>query len=97
VKEKLLDNVLSAIPQDITREEWLQALPQALVAGFVKTDIEFQQKGMDLYPFCCSFIFLCCILYLFSLCVHFCGHRLIFQFDTNDRGDFWDNCDICCN
>ncbi|XP_011023736.1 PREDICTED: probable protein phosphatase 2C 5 isoform X1 [Populus euphratica] len=45
VKEKLLDNVLSAIPQDITREEWLQALPQALVAGFVKTDIEFQQKG----------------------------------------------------
>ncbi|KAB5529178.1 hypothetical protein DKX38_019259 [Salix brachista] len=44
VKEKLLDNVLSAIPQDITREEWLQALPQALVAGFVKTDIEFQQK-----------------------------------------------------
>ncbi|MBA0591143.1 hypothetical protein Gorai_019828, partial [Gossypium raimondii] len=26
-------------------EEWLQALPRALVAGFVKTDIEFQQKG----------------------------------------------------
>ncbi|KAJ6876451.1 protein phosphatase 2C 5 isoform X2 [Populus alba x Populus x berolinensis] len=25
VKEKLLDNVLSAIPQDITREEWVQA------------------------------------------------------------------------
>ncbi|KAJ6380349.1 hypothetical protein OIU76_016919 [Salix suchowensis] len=45
VKEKLLDNVLSAIPQDISREEWLLALPQALVAGFVKTDIEFQQKG----------------------------------------------------
>ncbi|KAL5565947.1 hypothetical protein UlMin_029111 [Ulmus minor] len=44
-KEKLLDNVLSAIPQGISREEWLQALPRALVAGFVKTDIEFQQKG----------------------------------------------------
>lgn len=44
-KENLLDNVLSAIPQGISREEWLQALPRALVAGFVKTDIEFQQKG----------------------------------------------------
>ncbi|GFY89011.1 protein phosphatase 2C family protein [Actinidia rufa] len=45
-KENLLNNVLSAIPQGIDREEWLQALPRALVAGFVKTDIEFQQKGM---------------------------------------------------
>ncbi|KAM3704664.1 hypothetical protein ACB098_03G022900 [Castanea mollissima] len=44
-KENLLDNVLSAIPQESSREEWLQALPRALVAGFVKTDIEFQQKG----------------------------------------------------
>ncbi|KAK1370747.1 PPM-type phosphatase domain-containing protein [Heracleum sosnowskyi] len=44
-KENLLNNVLSAIPQGISKEEWLQALPQALVAGFVKTDIEFQQKG----------------------------------------------------
>ncbi|XP_041017656.1 probable protein phosphatase 2C 5 [Juglans microcarpa x Juglans regia] len=44
-KENLLANVLSAIPQGISREEWLQALPRALVAGFVKTDIEFQQKG----------------------------------------------------
>ncbi|XP_010528916.1 PREDICTED: probable protein phosphatase 2C 5 [Tarenaya hassleriana] len=44
-KECLLDNVLSAIPQGVSRDEWLQALPRALVAGFVKTDIEFQQKG----------------------------------------------------
>ncbi|XP_060219301.1 probable protein phosphatase 2C 5 [Lycium barbarum] len=44
-KENLLKNVLSAIPEGISREEWLQALPRALVAGFVKTDIEFQQKG----------------------------------------------------
>nr|GMD13563.1 probable protein phosphatase 2C 5 [Ipomoea batatas] len=44
-KENLLNNVLSAIPQGLDREEWLQALPRALVAGFVKTDIEFQQKG----------------------------------------------------
>ncbi|GMI85023.1 hypothetical protein like AT1G09160 [Hibiscus trionum] len=44
-KENLLGNILSAIPQGISREEWLQALPRALVAGFVKTDIEFQQRG----------------------------------------------------
>ncbi|KAG9129797.1 hypothetical protein Leryth_016005 [Lithospermum erythrorhizon] len=44
-KENLLNNVLSAIPQGVGREEWLQVLPRALVAGFVKTDIEFQQKG----------------------------------------------------
>ncbi|XP_020103011.1 probable protein phosphatase 2C 33 [Ananas comosus] len=44
-KEHLLDHVLSAIPQGISREEWLQALPRALVAGFVKTDIDFQRKG----------------------------------------------------
>ncbi|KAL3814654.1 hypothetical protein ACJIZ3_015922 [Penstemon smallii] len=44
-KENLLNNVLSAIPQSLSREEWLQALPRALVAGFVKTDIEFQQRG----------------------------------------------------
>lgn len=44
-KESLLNNVLSAIPQAASRDEWLQALPRALVAGFVKTDIEFQKKG----------------------------------------------------
>lgn len=38
---------MSAIPQDISRDEWLQALPRALVVGFVKTDIEFQQKGRE--------------------------------------------------
>lgn len=40
-----MNNVLCAVPEGASREEWLQALPQALVAGFVKTDIEFQQKG----------------------------------------------------
>lgn len=44
-EETLLSNVLSAIPEGVSREGWLQALPRALVAGFVKTDIEFQQKG----------------------------------------------------
>lgn len=44
-KENLLNHIMSAIPQGIGREEWLQALPRALVAGFVKTDIDFQRKG----------------------------------------------------
>ncbi|KAM0063705.1 putative PPM-type phosphatase domain superfamily [Helianthus debilis subsp. tardiflorus] len=44
-KANLSNDILSAIPQGCGREEWLQALPRALVAGFVKTDIEFQQKG----------------------------------------------------
>ncbi|XP_073113791.1 probable protein phosphatase 2C 33 [Elaeis guineensis] len=44
-KEHLLDNVMSAIPPGLGREEWLQALPRALVAGFVRTDIDFQRKG----------------------------------------------------
>uniref|UniRef100_A0A804M2J3 protein-serine/threonine phosphatase n=3 Tax=Zea mays TaxID=4577 RepID=A0A804M2J3_MAIZE len=36
---------MSALPPDIDREDWLQALPRALVAGFVKADIDFQRKG----------------------------------------------------
>lgn len=44
-KEHLLDDVMSAVPQGISREDWLQVLPRALVAGFVKTDIDFQGKG----------------------------------------------------
>ncbi|CAN1273979.1 Probable protein phosphatase 2C 12 [Linum perenne] len=45
-KENLLNNVISAIPQNLNQEEWLAALPRALVAGFVKTDKEFQVRGM---------------------------------------------------
>lgn len=44
-KENLLQNVLSAIPPDLSRDEWVAALPRALVAGFVKTDKDFQEKG----------------------------------------------------
>ncbi|CAA6671329.1 unnamed protein product [Spirodela intermedia] len=44
-KENLLSHILSAIPHGLGREEWLQALPRALVAGFVKTDKEFQRRG----------------------------------------------------
>ncbi|GAA0174516.1 protein phosphatase [Lithospermum erythrorhizon] len=43
-KENLLKNVLGAIPPDLSRDEWLSALPRALVAGFVKTDKDFQQR-----------------------------------------------------
>jgi len=46
-KENLLNNVLSVIPPDLNRDEWIAALPRALVAGFVKTDKDFQEKGMD--------------------------------------------------
>ncbi|KAF3951722.1 hypothetical protein ACB098_01G029800 [Castanea mollissima] len=44
-KENLLSNVLSAIPSDLNRDEWVAALPRALVAGFVKTDKDFQEKA----------------------------------------------------
>ncbi|GKE28614.1 probable protein phosphatase 2C 15 [Tanacetum coccineum] len=42
--DNLLSHILSAIPRGLGRDEWLQALPRALVAGFVKTDKEFQSK-----------------------------------------------------
>lgn len=44
-KEQLLNNILSAIPPDLNRDEWVSALPRALVAGFVKTDKDFQDRG----------------------------------------------------
>ncbi|CAL5333103.1 unnamed protein product [Camellia sinensis] len=43
-EENLLNNVLAAIPSDLNRDEWVAALPRALVAGFVKTDKDFQEK-----------------------------------------------------
>jgi hypothetical protein len=33
------------MPPDLNRDEWVAALPRALVAGFVKTDKDFQQRG----------------------------------------------------
>ncbi|TMW89213.1 hypothetical protein EJD97_017494 [Solanum chilense] len=44
-RDHLLNHVLGAIPCGLGRDEWLQALPRALVVGFVKTDKEFQKKG----------------------------------------------------
>lgn len=87
-KENLLANVLSAIPQGINRDEWLQALPRALVAGFVKTDIEFQQKGE--HPI------LLLHLYVFYFW-HFLSGSYILHLDINDRRDFWDDSYICCD
>lgn len=43
-KENVLKDVLSAIPPGLTRSEWSAYLPRALVAGFVKTDKEFQSQ-----------------------------------------------------
>ncbi|XP_028093026.1 probable protein phosphatase 2C 12 [Camellia sinensis] len=48
-EENLLNNVLAAIPSDLNRDEWVAALPRALVAGFVKTDKDFQEKGMGCF------------------------------------------------
>ncbi|KAL5227829.1 hypothetical protein ABZP36_016094 [Zizania latifolia] len=45
-RDNLINHVLSAMPRGLSREEWLHVLPRALVAGFVKTDKEFQSKGM---------------------------------------------------
>uniref|UniRef100_A0A5B6ZHV6 protein-serine/threonine phosphatase n=1 Tax=Davidia involucrata TaxID=16924 RepID=A0A5B6ZHV6_DAVIN len=44
-RDHLLNHVLGAMPHGLGRDEWLQALPRALVAGFVKTDKEFQVRG----------------------------------------------------
>ena len=44
-KENLLDNVTNAVPSGLSRDEWLAALPRAMVAGFVKTDKDWQKKG----------------------------------------------------
>ncbi|XP_010532274.1 PREDICTED: probable protein phosphatase 2C 15 isoform X1 [Tarenaya hassleriana] len=44
-RDNLLNHILTAIPRGLSREEWLHALPRALVAGFVKTDKEFQSRG----------------------------------------------------
>ncbi|XP_047336589.1 probable protein phosphatase 2C 12 [Impatiens glandulifera] len=44
-KENLVSNVFSALPSKLSREEWVAALPRALVAGFVKTDKDFQEKA----------------------------------------------------
>lgn len=51
-KENLLNNVLAAIPPDLNRDEWVAALPRAMVAGFVKTDKDLQERGISSLLFC---------------------------------------------
>lgn len=71
-RENLLNNILSAVPPDLNRDEWVSALPRALVAGFVKTDKDFQDKGMTSL-FLCSIRgskFLC--MNLPSTCIYAC-------------------------
>lgn len=80
----MLNNVLSAIPQSLGREEWLQALPRALVAGFVKTDIEFQQQGMLVWVLFAEIFFVWCM-------------SLIWLVVGDDRGDFWNDSYVCCD
>ncbi|PKA57086.1 putative protein phosphatase 2C 12 [Apostasia shenzhenica] len=46
-KENLLNNVVCGLPSDLSRDEWIAALPRALVAGFVKTDKDFQEKAQS--------------------------------------------------
>lgn len=75
---------MSAIPQAASRDEWLQALPQALVAGFVKTDIEFQHKGR--FP---SSV----IADLSELSLIACSYLEVLG--INDRRNFRDDGDIC--
>ncbi|XP_024393344.1 probable protein phosphatase 2C 5 isoform X1 [Physcomitrium patens] len=45
-KENLLNNVVNAVPSGLSRDEWLAALPRAMVAGFVKTDKDWRSKGI---------------------------------------------------
>ena len=52
-KEHLLSYVLSAMPSNLNRDDWIAALPRALVTGFVKTDKEFLEKGMLYLLDCC--------------------------------------------
>jgi len=65
-KEHLLEHVISALPPDIGRDDWLQALPPALVAGFVKADIDFQRKGTSFFLCKPSYYYLLRAVYIHS-------------------------------
>ena len=44
-KENLLNNVLAAIPPELSKDEWVVVLPRTSIAGFVKTDMDFQEEA----------------------------------------------------
>lgn len=77
-KENLLSNVLNAIPSDLNRDEWVAALPRALVAGFVKTDKDFQERGMSTFY---SNVIFCCMCAYF---LHF--YKDIFKVYVSSTG-----------
>jgi len=73
---------MSAIPQGVSREEWLQALPRALVVAFVKTDMEFQKKGTRRVFF----------VSLLELYLFMSTHS---KFNFTCRGNFWNDSYVC--
>lgn len=85
-RDHLLNHVLNAIPRGLGRDEWLQALPRALVAGFVKTDKEFQSRGME---FCLFSLHLFQLYYGLSLYLIPSSHLIFF------RTNFWNHSYIC--
>ena len=44
-KENLLNDVLAAIPPELSKDEWVAILPRTSVAGFVETDMDFQEEA----------------------------------------------------
>ncbi|KAF9677371.1 hypothetical protein SADUNF_Sadunf08G0100700 [Salix dunnii] len=71
-RENLLNHILGAIPHGLGREEWNQALPRALVAGFVKTDKEFQSRGMECFTLILQFFL---SLLVFHSTLYYCASR----------------------
>ncbi|KAI5065319.1 hypothetical protein GOP47_0020014 [Adiantum capillus-veneris] len=43
-RDNLLKDVMGLMPTSLSQDEWLALLPKALVAGFIKTDKEFQNR-----------------------------------------------------
>lgn len=90
-RENLLKHVLGAIPRGLGREEWLQALPRALVAGFVKTDKDFQSRGME-FATCLAFV----LPFSFFLYLEAPKQALIiFTLIIVCRRNFWYNSYLC--
>ena len=44
-KENLLNDVLAAIPPELSKDEWVAVLPRTSVAGFVETDMDFKEEA----------------------------------------------------
>jgi hypothetical protein len=66
-KENLLKDVMSVMPTCFTREDSLSTLPRAMVAGFVKSENEFQVKVLQIYARRCAinFVLATCLVYFY--------------------------------